>query len=72
MVIETDSFEDTYDAIIGLAYPEFAEPGVIPLFDAMMDSHILGMNVFAFHMSMNPDGEDSEVMFGDWNLSKID
>jgi len=72
MVTEETAFHNTFDAIIGMAYPEFAEPGVVPLFDAMMDSHILGMNVFAFHMSMNPDDEDSEVMFGDWNLAKID
>ena len=33
MVTEQTCFHDTFDAIIGLAYPEFAEPGVVPLFD---------------------------------------
>ena len=33
MVTEETCFHDTFDAIIGLAYPEFAEPGVVPLFD---------------------------------------
>jgi hypothetical protein len=72
MVTEQTCFHDTFDAIVGLAYPEFAEPGVEPLFDAMMAEGILGHDVFAFHMSMNPDDEESEVMFGDWNVDKID
>ena len=55
-----------------MAYPEFAEPGVIPLFDHMMDEKILADDIFAFHMSMNPDEEDSEVTFGEYNKSKID
>lgn len=55
-----------------MAYPSFAEPGVKPLFDSFMDAKILHANVFAFHMSMNPDNEDSEVTFGDWSVSKID
>lgn len=38
----------------------------------MMDASILGFDVFAFHMSMNPEDEESEVMFGDWNTDKID
>jgi len=72
MVTEETCFHDTFDAIVGLAYPEFAEEGQTPLFDAMMQEGILGKNLFAFHMSMNPDDEDSEVMFGDWNQEKID
>jgi hypothetical protein len=72
MVTEETCFHSTFDAIIGMAYPQFAEPGVTPFFDSMMGSEILKANVFAFHMSMNPDEEDSEVMFGDWNTTKID
>jgi len=72
MVTEQTCFHDTFDAIIGLAYPEFAEEGVTPLFDAMMNAGILGQNLFAFHMSMNPEDEESEVMFGAWNPDRID
>ena len=64
MVTEETCFHDTFDAIIGLAYPEFAEPGVTPFFDSLMDSGILGKKVFAFHMSMNPDEEESELTIG--------
>jgi hypothetical protein len=72
MVTEQSCFHDTFDAIIGMAYPEFAEPGVEPFFDTMMKSGILGSDIFAFHMSMNPEKEDSEVTFGDWNQERID
>jgi len=72
MVTEETCFHNTFDAIIGMAYPSFAEPGVKPFFDSMMDADILKANVFAFHMSMNPDDEDSEVTFGDWNVDRID
>jgi hypothetical protein len=44
----------------------------VPFFDTMMNDGILKANVFAFFMSMNPDDEDSDVMFGDWNVSRID
>ena len=37
LVTENNAFTDNFDAIIGLAYPEFAEPGVIPFFDGLMD-----------------------------------
>lgn len=37
-----------------------------------MTSGIIARPVFAFHMSMNPDNEESEVMFGDWNRDKMD
>jgi hypothetical protein len=36
------------EAIIGLAYPEFAEKGVTPLFDNMMAQKVLKSNMFAF------------------------
>ena len=53
LVTEENTFNDSFDAIIGMAYPEFAEPGVIPFFDSLMNAGIMGKNVFAFHMSMN-------------------
>lgn len=72
MVTEETCFQDSFDAIIGMAYPEFAEPGIVPFFDTMMDGRVLADDVFAFHMSMSPDEEESEVMFGEYNPDKID
>ena len=53
-----------------MAYPSFAEPGVEPFFDGLMSADIMGKNVFAFHMSMNPDDEESELMLGDWDKTR--
>lgn len=39
-----------FEAIVGLAYPELAEPGVTPLFDNMMKQKLLVSNMFAFFM----------------------
>jgi len=41
MVIEETCFTKQFDAIIGLAYPQFAEPGVTPLMDALINSKVL-------------------------------
>ena len=70
MVTEETCFHNTFDAIVGMAYKEFAEPGVQPFFDSLMASGILGKNVFAFHMSMNADNEESELMLGNWDENR--
>ena len=72
LVTEEVVFNATFDAIVGMAYKEFAEPGVIPFFDSLMNADILNKNVFAFHMSMNPDAEGSELMLGDWDTSRYE
>jgi hypothetical protein len=33
-----------------MAYPELAEPGVMPLFDNMINQKVLQSNLFAFFM----------------------
>ena len=58
MVTEQTCFHDTFEAIIGLAFPSFAEPGVVPLFDEMMKESVLGHDLFAFFMSINPEKEE--------------
>jgi len=35
LVVEQSVFDKRFDALIGMAYPEFAEPGVTPLFEAL-------------------------------------
>ena len=72
MVTKDETFNDDFDAIIGMAYPEFAEPGVVPFFDALMATGTMTKNVFAFHMSLNPEKEMSELMLGDWDESKFE
>ena len=37
LVIENSAFTENFDAIVGMAYPEFAEPGVVPFFDGLME-----------------------------------
>ena len=36
MVVQHSVFNGKFDALIGMAYPQFAEKGVTPLFDALM------------------------------------
>lgn len=38
MVVNHDVFNGNFDALIGMAYPQFAEPGVTPFFDGLMQS----------------------------------
>ena len=54
-----------------MAYPEFAEPGVVPFFDQLMAAGKLQKNVFAFHMSINPEKESSEMTLGNWDQTKF-
>lgn len=65
LVIQESVFSGYFDAIVGLAYPTMADSNVVPFFDSMIKEGILAKNLFAFHMSMNPDEEDSELIFGD-------
>ena len=38
LVQDATVFNGNFDALIGMAYPEFAEPNVVPLFDGLMQS----------------------------------
>lgn len=69
-VTEQDVFSESFDALIGLAYPDFAEPGVTPIFDGLMKTKKLAADVFSFYMSQNPD-EMSELMFGGWDSNRF-
>ena len=48
------TFDKTFDAIIGLAYPTMAEKAGLPLMDQMMEEKLLKRNVFTFFLSSNP------------------
>jgi hypothetical protein len=45
------TFDKTFDAIIGLAYPSMAEDAGEPLFDMMMGEELLEKNLFSFYLS---------------------
>ena len=70
MVTEHAVFSAKFDALIGMAYPTFAEPGVTPLFDGLMASNQLADDVFSFYLSYNPD-EGSEMLLGGWDNTKF-
>ncbi len=38
LVVEQSVFDTRFNALIGMAYPEFAEPGVTPLFEALKNA----------------------------------
>ncbi len=63
VVLKEHVFDESFDAIIGLAYPAMADGGSTPLFDTMIDQNLLNMNVFAFYMSLN-EYDNSELIFG--------
>jgi len=46
-----------FEAIVGMAYPELAEPGATPFFDTMMKENLLASNLFAFFM-VDPERDD--------------
>lgn len=73
LVVEADSnmFDGGFDAIIGMAYPNFAEEGVTPFFEALRQSGKLDKEVHSWYLSDNPD-EMSEIMMGGWNEEKFD
>lgn len=63
LVMDEDTFDETFDAIIGLAYPAMAESAGIPLMDSMIKQEVLESNLFTFFMGTNED-EASEILFG--------
>ena len=71
MVVDQNHvFNGKFDALIGMAYPQFAERGVTPLFDGLMQSRQLAKNVHSWYLSYNPD-EESEILFGGWDKNRF-
>ena len=69
LVQKQTTFDPTFDAIIGLAYPQMAEDAGLPLFDEMIRQGLLERNIFSFFLSHNSD-EESELLFGNIDDSK--
>lgn len=56
-----------------MAYPELAEPGVVPVFDEMMNQKLLKSNVFAFYFTTQQQeaaGIKSDMTFGYYDKTK--
>jgi len=71
LVRKQDAFDDSFDAIVGLAYPAMAEEAGLPLFDEMIEQGLLTRNLFAFYLSHNDD-EPSELIFGAYDQTKFE
>ena len=63
-----------FEAIVGLAYPALAEPGVTPVFDEMMNQRLLPDNLFSFYLTSKQAesaGMESDLTFGYYDKSKF-
>jgi len=68
---EHNIFRSNYQAIVGLAYPALAQPGVVPVFDNMMKQDLLKDNLFAFYLGSSALGEESDLTFGYYDKTKF-
>lgn len=64
-------FEGGFEAIIGMAYPALAEEGVTPVFENMMDQHLLKTNLFAFYLTQTAQNVESDITFGYYDKTKF-
>jgi len=71
LVRKQTTFDETFDAIIGLAYPAMAENAGFPLMDEMIKQKKLLKNVFSFYLTHN-EKEESELLFGAVDHSKYE
>ena len=70
LVIEDSVFSTGFDAIIGMAYPQFAAPGVTPFFEALRQTGKLAREEHSWYLSLNPD-EQSEIVMGGRNEERF-
>ena len=70
VVQKADVFRSEFDAIIGMAYPSFAEPGVTPFFEQLRNTGKLDREMHSWFLSYDPD-EGSEITMGGWNDEKF-
>lgn len=72
MVLKQETiFKGSFDGIVGLAYKEMAQPGILPFFDQMMGKKVIEKNIFAFFLSYNPRKESSEITFGYYDPNRF-
>jgi cathepsin D len=54
-----------------MSYPDPVEPKVIPVFDSMMKQHLVKSSLFAFYLTENNDGIESDITFGYYDRTKF-
>jgi len=60
-----DFFEDyPIDGILGLAFKDIAVDGVTPVFDEMMQQHLVAQGQFSVYLSNDENDETSVIIFG--------
>lgn len=73
MTTKAEVFDDSFDCIIGLAYPsmaaKFSTGKHVPLFDSIIKNKLLENNVFAFYLGKDPSV--STLTFGWADKSKF-
>lgn len=57
-------FGDTFEIILGLAYPQLAQVGQTPVFDNIINQKLLKHNMFSFYLTGDNQINDSELTFG--------
>ena len=62
--VETDVFLN-YGGILGMSFPEMAEPGIELMFDQMISQGVLDQNIFTF--VYYPDELWADIQFGSLN-----
>ena len=55
-----------------MAYPEFAEHDVTPVFDSMMEQNLLKHKMFSFYLTAADQKHDSELTFGYYDKTKFE
>lgn len=45
--------QGSFEALVGLAYPQFCHPGITGIFDALMQKQVLHKNIYSFYLSEN-------------------
>ena len=57
---------DRFQGILGLGFPEMSAYGFVPLFDSIMEQHLLDNNMFSFYYSIK-DSEKSMFTVGGYD-----
>jgi len=58
-----DAMGDSTGILLGLGFPSMAANNYTPLFDHLMQNHVLPRNIFSFWLSLNEE-TPSELLFG--------
>jgi len=66
----SDAFSDGTGILLGLGYPSMAAYNYTPMFDHLMNMHVLPHNIFSFWLSLN-EKTSSQLLFGKIDTEKF-